>query len=107
MLLPEGVASLLQLGSLGQQVVLLQTYHSARAAHPDVADGLLRGEVMVLDEVAADEHPCPPQTRLAVDSQSPCTQYGISVSSSLSFTCLLVRPFQLVISVSMVASEVP
>ena len=75
-LLPEGMASLLQLGSLGQQVVLLQAYHRARAAHPNVANGLLRGEVVVLDEVAADEHPRPPQTRLAVDSQSACTQYG-------------------------------
>ena len=66
-LLPEGLASLLQLGSLGQQVVLLQPNHRAWPAHTDVAYGLLRSEIMVLDEVAADEHPCSPQACLAVD----------------------------------------
>ncbi len=53
-LLPEGLTGLLQLGMLSQQVVLLQPNNRAWAAHSDVPNGLLRGEVMVLDEVAAN-----------------------------------------------------
>lgn len=68
MLLSEDLASLLQLGTLGQQVVLLQPNHRSRAADADVANGLLSCEAMVLDEVAADEDPCAPQPCLAVDS---------------------------------------
>lgn len=60
MLLPEDLASLLQLGTLGQQVVLLQPNNRARAADADVADGLLSCEAMVLDEVAANENACAP-----------------------------------------------
>ena len=60
MLLSEDLASLLQLGTLGQQMVLLQPNHRTWPADPGVADGLLGGEAMVLDKVAADEHPCAP-----------------------------------------------
>lgn len=60
MLLSEDLASLLQLGTLGQQVVLLQPNHRAWAADPNVANGLLGCEAMVLDEVAADEDSCAP-----------------------------------------------
>lgn len=55
MLLSEGLASLLQLGTLGQQVVLLEPNHRSWAADSNVANGLLSCEAMVLDEVAADE----------------------------------------------------
>ena len=66
-LLPEGPASLLQLGSLGKQVVLLQPNHRARPAHADIPNSLLRAEVMVLYQITANEDPCPPQTCFAVD----------------------------------------
>ena len=72
MLLAEEVASLLQLWSLGQEVVLLQANDRAWAADPDVAYGLLRREPIVLDHVAADQHPCSPQPCLAVNGQRPC-----------------------------------
>lgn len=73
MLLSKDYASLLQLGTLGQQVVLLQANDRARAADADVAYGLLSCEVMVLNEVAADQHTCAPQAGLAVNCQRPCT----------------------------------
>lgn len=72
MLLPEDLASLLQLGTLGQQVVLLQPNHGAWAADADVAYSLLSCEALVLDEVAANENASAPQPCLAVDSKCPC-----------------------------------
>ena len=72
MLLPEDVASLLQLSTLGQQVVLLQPNHRPWTADADVAYSLLSCEAVVLDKVAADENSCAPQPRLAVDSKCPC-----------------------------------
>lgn len=72
MLLPEDLASLLQLGTLGQQMVLLQPNHRAWAADADVAYSLLSCEAVVLDEVAANEDACAPQPCLAVDSKCPC-----------------------------------
>ena len=54
------MASLLQLGMLGQQMILLQANDRAWAADADVANSLFSCEVMVLDEVAADEHACAP-----------------------------------------------
>ena len=72
MLLPEDLASLLQLGTLGQQVVLLQPNHRPWAADADVAYSLLSCEAVVLDEVAADQNACAPQPRFAVDGKCPC-----------------------------------
>ena len=67
MLLPECLASLLQLSNLGQQMVLLQANDRTRAADADVAYCLLSCEAMVLDEIAADEHACATQPCFAVD----------------------------------------
>ena len=48
---------------------------------------------MVLDEVAADEHPCAPQPCLAVNSQRPCIIVSICSAlywqrSTLCIVCL-------------------
>ena len=72
-LLTEEVTSLLQVGSLGQQVVLLQANDGARAADPDVANGFLGCEAVVLDHVAANQHSCAPQPCFTVNGQSTCS----------------------------------
>ena len=94
MLLPEELACLLELSMLGQQVVLLQPNDRAWPANPDVPNRLLRSEVMVLDEIAADEHPRAPQPCLAVNGQRPCIIVSCCCSalnlhkSTLCIVCL-------------------
>lgn len=58
------VAVLPQLALVGLQEGLLRPDDGAWAAHADVRDGLLGGEVVVLHQVAAYQHTGAPQSRL-------------------------------------------